>query len=74
MSDSSDPSLRDVRAVVKDVIGTSSIAVAADVSCCAPNTIWRVLRCEDVRVTTLARILRAHGYQLRIGAERMPPQ
>jgi DNA-binding phage protein len=44
--------------------------IAAEIAQCSPQTLRKVLRRENVMVSTVSRIMRAHGYRLRVSAER----
>jgi DNA-binding phage protein len=65
-----DQAMQEMRAAVKQAIGKIPMRIAAEIAQCSPQTLRKVLRRENVMVSTVSRIMRAHGYRLRVSAER----
>ena len=65
-------SILELRAAIRSALDGVSLANAAALSECSENTIYRILRGENVNIRTAARIAEALGYQLSITVSKKP--
>lgn len=62
--------LRQIRALLRSVMGSDSTETMALDGQCSPRTIARILKLHNVSIVTLERVLKGRGYRLVISAEK----
>lgn len=65
-----DPTIREARAAVTEALRNTPMKRAVQLTGCSEGTLLRIRRGEDTRLSTLTRIARAMGYEVRIRLEK----
>ena len=65
-----DPTIRDMRAALSEIVRGATHEEVAATAECSPNTIGRGLRGDNITIKSLSRIARAGGYIARIVLQR----